>query len=319
MPRGNLDILESSQPGKTAKELARELAHERNREIRTKREAYFMMLLRHPHIVGLRDFLVDSRYFYILMDYVNGGQLLHYIVRRQRLSERRSAHLARQIVSALDYLHRNSIVHRDLKIENILIDKTGRVVKLIDFGLSNLYGPERLLTTYCGSLYFAAPELLRASPYRGPEIDIWSLGVIIFVMVTGAVPFDDTTMPGLHEKIKRGHVQYPAHVSDSCRDLLQRIFVTDPCDRIILADVMIHPWLSEGATAPMRNHMPLRGPIALPLDPDVIEQMAQGLDLAHPTRFMTNWNGLFGRPSTKQLPAWWLRPGQAASDTITGR
>ncbi|OAD01993.1 hypothetical protein MUCCIDRAFT_132379, partial [Mucor lusitanicus CBS 277.49] len=216
VPRANLQILNAPNHhtnGKSIQQIAKEKAREENREVRTIREAHIMMLLKHPNIVGMKDLVLQGPYFYILMDYVNGGQLLHYIVKRQRLSDRRTRQFSRQIVSALDYLHRNSIVHRDLKIENIMIDKSGRHIKIIDFGLSNLFCPERQLTTYCGSLYFAAPELLKATPYSGPEVDVWSLGVVIYVMATGSVPFDDKSMPGLHDKIKRGQVTYPAHLS----------------------------------------------------------------------------------------------------------
>ncbi|ORZ19801.1 kinase-like domain-containing protein [Absidia repens] len=263
---------------KTPKQIAKEYAREENREMRTIREAHMMMLLRHPNIVGLKDLVVAGPYFYILMDYVNGGQLLHYIVKRQRLSEKRARNFARQIVSALDYMHRNSIVHRDLKIENIMIDKSGRKIKIIDFGLSNMFCPERQLTTYCGSLYFAAPELLRATPYNGPEVDIWSLGVVIYVMVTGSVPFDDKSMPGLHEKIKRGEVSYPAHLGEECVDLLRRIFITDPAQRIYLSDIALHPWMNL-ELPPIRNYLPIRQPLSLPLDQRIINQMSHGMGL----------------------------------------
>ncbi|KAI9302327.1 kinase-like domain-containing protein [Cunninghamella echinulata] len=278
VPRANLAQFKTGTSNKTPKQIAKEYAREENREMRTIREAHIMMLLRHPNIVGLKDLVVAGPYFYILMDYVNGGQLLHYIVKRQRLSERRARSFARQITSALDYMHRNSIVHRDLKIENILIDKSGRKIKIIDFGLSNLFCPERQLTTYCGSLYFAAPELLRATPYKGPEVDVWSLGVVIYVMVTGSVPFDDKSMPGLHDKIKRGEVNYPSHLSDECLDLLKRIFITDPAQRIYLSDIALHPWINL-ESPPVRNHLPLRQPLSLPLDPSIIEQMSHGMSL----------------------------------------
>jgi hypothetical protein len=100
----------------------------------------------------------------------------------------------------------------DLKIENILISKTGNI-KIIDFGLSNLYSPYDHLSTFCGSLYFAAPELLNARVYTGPEVDIWSFGIVLYVLVCGKVPFDDQSMPALHAKIKRGLVDYPAWLS----------------------------------------------------------------------------------------------------------
>ncbi|CAO3622362.1 unnamed protein product [Cunninghamella blakesleeana] len=278
VPRANFAQFKSGTSNKSPKQIAKEYAREENREMRTIREAHMMMLLRHPNIVGLKDLVVAGPYFYIMMDYVNGGQLLHYIVKRQRLTEKRARSFARQITSALDYMHRNSIVHRDLKIENILIDKSGRKIKIIDFGLSNLFCPERQLTTYCGSLYFAAPELLRATPYKGPEVDVWSLGVVIYVMVTGSVPFDDKSMPGLHDKIKRGEVNYPSHLSDECLDLLKRIFITDPAQRIYLSDIALHPWMNVDLP-PIRNHLPLRHPLSLPLDSSIIEQMSHGMSL----------------------------------------
>ncbi|KAI9275204.1 kinase-like domain-containing protein [Helicostylum pulchrum] len=264
---------------KTKEQMVKEKVKEETRELRTIREAHIMMLLRHPHIVQLKNLVAIGPYFYILMDYVNGGQLLHYIVKRRKLSETHARHFSRQIVSALDYMHRNSIVHRDLKIENILIDKSGKNIKIIDFGLSNLFCPERRLTTYCGSLYFAAPELLRATPYRGPEIDVWSLGVVIYVMVTGSVPFDDKSMPGLHDKIKRGQVAYPSHLSPECKDLLSRIFVTDPTKRIKLADVIRHHWTNQGYKKTIKSYLPLRLPIAPPLAPHILQHMTRGFNM----------------------------------------
>ncbi|KAI9245314.1 kinase-like domain-containing protein [Sporodiniella umbellata] len=280
VPRANLQMFNSASyiQGKTEQQINKERAREENREVRTIREAHMMMLFKHPNIVGLKDLVIQGPYFYILMDYVGGGQLLHYIVKRQRLSDRRTRLFSRQIVSALDYLHRNSIVHRDLKIENIMVDKSGRHIKIIDFGLSNLFCPERLLTTYCGSLYFAAPELLKANPYSGPEVDIWSLGVVIYVMATGSVPFDDKSMPGLHEKIKKGHVDYPSHLSLDCQDLLSRIFHTDPLQRIVMTDIIHHPWINQDA-APIKNYLPPRKLLKMPLDPKIIDRIAQGFDL----------------------------------------
>ena len=173
----------------------------------------------------------------MVFEYVNGGQMLDYIISHGRLRERSARKFARQIGSALQYCHANSIVHRgsstlshsisnqrtchaiDLKIENILISKTGNI-KIIDFGLSNLYSPSTHLNTFCGSLYFAAPELLNAKPYTGPEVDVWSFGIVLYVLVCGKVPFDDQSMPALHAKIKRGQVEYPAWLSAGQSPLL---------------------------------------------------------------------------------------------------
>ena len=183
-----------------------------SKEIRTIREASLCLLLHHPYICGMRELIVHQHHYYMVFEYVNGGQMLDYIISHGRLRERVARKFSRQIGSALEYCHRNNVVHRDLKIENILISHTGNI-KIIDFGLSNLYNPSSHLSTFCGSLYFAAPELLNAKVYTGPEVDVWSFGVVLYVLVCGKVPFDDQSMPALHAKIKRGLVEYPVWLS----------------------------------------------------------------------------------------------------------
>ncbi|RKP36961.1 kinase-like domain-containing protein [Dimargaris cristalligena] len=183
-----------------------------HKDVRILREIAIMKLLSHPYIVSLKDVIVHPSHYYVVLEYVSGGQMLDYIISHGRLKEKHARKFARQIVSALDYCHRNSIVHRDLKIENILISSSA-TIKIIDFGLSNLYSPRCQLSTFCGSLYFAAPELLSAKAYTGPEVDIWSFGIVLYVLVCGKVPFDDQSMPALHAKIKRGHVEYPTWLS----------------------------------------------------------------------------------------------------------
>lgn len=192
-----------------------------SKEVRTAREAAIVSLLNHPYICGMRDVVRTNYHWYMLCEYVNGGQMLDYIISHGRLKEKQARKFARQIASALDYCHRNSIVHRDLKIENILISKTGDI-KIIDFGLSNLFSPRGQLKTFCGSLYFAAPELLQAKQYTGPEVDVWSFGIVLYVLVCGKVPFDDQSMPQLHAKIKKGHVDYPPWLSAGMINALVR-------------------------------------------------------------------------------------------------
>ncbi|KAL8782496.1 MAG: hypothetical protein Q9213_005335 [Squamulea squamosa] len=243
-----------------------------SKEIRTAREAAIVTLLSHPYICAMRDVVRTNYHWYMLFEYVNGGQMLDYIISHGRLKEKQARKFGRQIASALDYCHRNSIVHRDLKIENILISKTGDI-KIIDFGLSNLFSPRAQLKTFCGSLYFAAPELLQAKQYTGPEVDIWSFGIVLYVLVCGKVPFDDQSMPQLHAKIKKGVVDYPAWLSHECKHLISRMLVTDPKQRASLAEILNHPWLTKGFNASPENYLPHREPVQLPLDPDVVEKM----------------------------------------------
>lgn len=244
-----------------------------SKEIRTVREASISLLLHHPYICGMRDFLVHQNHYYMVFEYIDGGQMLDYIIAHGRLRERAARKFARQIGSALDYCHHNNIVHRDLKIENILISNSGNI-KIIDFGLSNLYSPQRHLSTFCGSLYFAAPELLNAKLYTGPEVDIWSFGIVLYVLVCGKVPFDDQSMPALHAKIKRGLAEYPAWLSSDCKSLLQRMLNTNPLERATLAEVLSHPWMTKGFDGRPDSHLIHREPLrADDIEMDVINRM----------------------------------------------
>ncbi|KAI9259868.1 kinase-like domain-containing protein [Sporodiniella umbellata] len=275
MPKINLDLPISNENNKDPKDTPIE------REQRTIREMAIMHLLRHPNICQLKEWVVHGDSYYMFLEYIEGGQLLDYIISHGKLREKLARKFARQIVSALDYCHRNSIVHRDLKIENILITKNEEI-KIIDFGLSNIYSPGRLLNTFCGSLYFAAPELLQARHYTGPEVDVWSFGVVLYVLVCGRVPFDDTSLPALHQKIKEGQVEYPDHLSKECIDLLSKILVVNPAKRGTMSFVINHPWINRGYDDMISNHLPHRHPLH-DIDQQVVQGM-QGFGLGTPER-----------------------------------
>lgn len=251
------------------KELDKEIA----RDKRTTREGALGRLLFHPYICRLYEIVPMTNHYYMLFEYVEGGQMLDYIVAHGSLKEKHARKFARGIASALDYCHRNNVVHRDLKIENILINQKGDI-KIIDFGLSNLYSPKTLLKTYCGSLYFAAPELLCAKPYIGPEVDVWSFGVVLYVLVCGKVPFDDQSVSVLHEKIKKANVEYPSFLSKECVSLLSRMLQVDPTKRASLYEVINHPWMNKGYEFVIPTNIPKRIPLKLPLDPEVIKGIA---------------------------------------------
>ena len=259
---------------------------DQSKETRTAREAAIVTLADHPYICGMRDVMRTNYHWYMLFEYVNGGQMLDYIISHGRLKEKQARKFGRQIASALDYCHRNSIVHRDLKIENILISKTGDI-KIIDFGLSNLFSPRGHLKTFCGSLYFAAPELLQAKQYTGPEVDVWSFGIVLYVLVCGKVPFDDQSMPQLHAKIKKGYVEYPPWLTPECRNLIARMLTTNPAERASLQEIMNHPWMTKGFNGPPDNYVPGRRPLQLPLDPLVIDKMT-GFDFGSPDVIMSH-------------------------------
>lgn len=255
------------------KERQKKLEKEMSRDRRTVRESSLGQVLSHPNVCKLYEMQTLSNHYCMFFEYISGGQLLDYIIQHGSLKESHARRFARGILSALQYLHANNIVHRDLKIENIMISKTGEI-KLIDFGLSNMYDPRKSLQTFCGSLYFAAPELLKANPYLGPEVDVWSFGVVLYVLVCGKVPFDDENSSALHEKIKKGKVTYPQFLSIDVISLLSKILVVDPHKRASLQQVVNHQWVLKGYDFPPQSYIPKRTPITPDqIDVEVLREM----------------------------------------------
>ncbi|ORX63956.1 Pkinase-domain-containing protein, partial [Basidiobolus meristosporus CBS 931.73] len=210
-------------------------------ERRVLREANMARLLAHPNIVTLKNFRVTTTHYYLFYEYVDGCQLANKIGKRG-LSEDRAQRYFTQIVAALSYCHSFNITHRDIKIENILVDKDDNI-KLIDFGLANFYNRNAVLKTACGSLPYTAPEILRGEPYVGPEVDIWSLGVVLFVMVAGYLPFGDPSRPKNLERVMTGKVKYPGKITTECKNLLARCLDPNRKRRVTIADVYQHKFL----------------------------------------------------------------------------
>ncbi|OXB45132.1 hypothetical protein B1J92_B01925g [Nakaseomyces glabratus] len=271
-----------------AKERQKRLNKEISRDKRTVREASLGQILFHPNVCKLYEMQTLSNHYYMFFEFISGGQLLDYIIQHGSLKENHARKVSRGILSALQYLHANNIVHRDLKIENIMLSKTGEI-KLIDFGLSNMYDPRKSLQTFCGSLYFAAPELLKAHPYLGPEVDVWSFGVVLYVLVCGKVPFDDENSSALHEKIKKGKVTYPQFLSIDVISLLSKILVVDPQKRATLQQVVNHQWMLKGYDFPPQSYLPRRVPLTVDdINIDVIKEMyrfefVESIDAAYKT------------------------------------
>lgn len=229
-------------------------------EDRVYREALIASLLCHPHIVPLRNFFFSKSFFYLVFEYVSGVQLLDLVLNQGPLSEKTARRFFRQIASAVSYIHSNCIVHRDLKIENILVDEHGSV-KIIDFGLSNFFDKTRFLSTFCGSLYFAAPELLAGVRYVGPEIDVWSLGVVLYVLLHGRVPFDDPEISGLHSKITRAKFDISSSVSKEAKEMLSGMICKDILRRLSMRAINSGAWVNSGFSSRINDFVCERKPL----------------------------------------------------------
>lgn len=174
------------------------------------------------------------------MEYVNGGELFDFIVQRGPLDEWEAMRIFRQIIAGLTYCHAFSICHRDLKPENILLDQD-RNVKIVDFGLAALQPTNVLLNTPCGSPHYAAPEVIAGKRYSGDRIDIWSCGVILYVLLAGTLPFDDADVQKLLLKAQRGSFRMPDCLSREAKDLLWKMLEVEPERRITMKRIWQHP------------------------------------------------------------------------------
>ena len=212
-------------------------------EEKVRREIKILRLFTHPHVIRLYEVVETATDIYVVMEYVRAGELFDYIVEKGRLPEAEARHFFQQIVSGVEYCHRHMVVHRDLKPENLLLDGAMRV-KIADFGLSNVMRDGRFLKTSCGSPNYAAPEVISGRLYAGPEVDVWSCGVILYALLCGSLPFDDENIPSLFKKIKAGAYALPSHLSPGARDLIPRMLLVDPLKRVTLPEVRAHPWFA---------------------------------------------------------------------------
>ena len=211
---------------------------------RLEREIRIMKIMYHNNIVHLYNVIENSKELYLIMEYIPGKELFDYIINKKHLDEIESCKFYQQILSGIEYLGKTKVAHRDLKPENLLLDSK-KNIKIVDFGLSNTYFQDELLSTACGSPCYAAPEMLSGKKYNGINIDIWSSGIVLYAMLCGYLPFEDNDNPKLYKKIIKGVFETPEFLSPSAVDLLHRILNVDPEKRYTIEQIKEHPWFNQ--------------------------------------------------------------------------
>ncbi|KAK6919913.1 NAF domain [Dillenia turbinata] len=217
-----------------------------------KREISTMKEIKHPNVINLYEVMASKKKIYIVLEYVDGGELFDKIAKSGRLKEDEARRYFQQLINAVDYCHSRGVYHRDLKPENLLLDSHG-VLKVSDFGLSAFSRQVRedgLLHTACGTPNYVAPEVLMDKGYDGSAADLWSCGVILFVLMAGYLPFDEANLMALYKKILAANFACPPWFSSGAKKLIKRILDPNPLTRISIAEVLEDPWFKKGYKPP---------------------------------------------------------------------
>mmetsp|Transcript_21027 Transcript_21027/g.37250 ORF Transcript_21027/g.37250 Transcript_21027/m.37250 type:complete len:502 (-) Transcript_21027:1502-3007(-) len=252
------------------KVLDKEKIQKQNMGAQVKKEISIMKLVRHPHVVQLKEVLASRTKIFIVLEIVTGGELFDKIVADGHFNEKTARFYFQQLCVGTEYCHRQGVCHRDLKPENLLLDDQGNL-KISDFGLSALYDQgtetdrQALLHTTCGTPNYVAPEVLADQGYDGTMADTWSVGVILYVFIAGFLPFDESTMAALFRKIQKADFSYPSWFSEEVKDLLGHILVVNPSRRWTIRQIMQHPWWQAD------------GPYANCLDVDATGQVSEDM------------------------------------------
>ena len=229
------------------KVLEKDRIRDKDDRIRVDREFDMLSTFNHPNVILVTEIFESSESYYSVMEYCEGGELFNYIVKKKRLTEKETAFLFFQIINGLEYIHSLGIVHRDLKPENLLLTRD-HLLKIIDFGLSNYFkeGQSELLSTPCGSPCYASPEMVSGKKYDGVKIDIWATGIILFAMLCGYLPFEDNNNDALFDKILECKIEFPEYLSDESIDLIKKILVVNPDERITIPGIKKHSFFIRG-------------------------------------------------------------------------
>lgn len=236
---------------------------------RLARELKIMQEITHPHIVQMYEVLETPRDIYLVLEFASGGELFKYISTHQRVREAEACRFFQQALAGLEYLHGLGIAHRDLKPENLLLDHN-KNIKIADFGLSNYYVQGTRLNTACGSPCYAAPEKIAGRPYDGAKADLWSMGIILYTMLVGALPFDDQNTHKLYKKIQSGHYYMPDFLSADCKDFIRSLLQVNPAYRANFSRLKTHAWFGTFKQEILEGIAP--GTV-MPVDVNILKQL----------------------------------------------
>eukprot|EP00111_Clytia_hemisphaerica_P002630 TCONS_00007459-protein len=251
------------------------------------KEVNCMKLVQHPNVVKLYHVIDTQSKLYLILEYGDGGDLYDHIMAYQNkdkgMTEEKARHFFKQIVSAIDYCHNLHVVHRDLKPENVILFEKGTdgigLAKLTDFGFSNIFVPEKKLDTSCGSLAYSAPEILLGDSYDPTAVDIWSLGVILYMMVCGRGPFNHASDSETLTNIIDCKYDVPETLSEECKSLIKLMLVPKPKNRASVKSILEHEWFFKGsAILEEVPHIPLISKVDLSVDVhlDILQAMPKG-------------------------------------------
>ncbi|KAF2196965.1 Pkinase-domain-containing protein [Delitschia confertaspora ATCC 74209] len=265
LTNGSKVVLKSAR--KDDANLAREIHHHRQ----------FL----HPHIARLYEVIVTENLVWLVLEYCPGDELYNYLLQKGALEPAKVQKIFTQLVGAVTYVHNKSCVHRDLKLENILLDKHENV-KLVDFGFTREYeGKANYLQTWCGTICYSAPEMLKGEKYAGEKVDVWSLGIILYALLAGELPFDDDDENATKTRILKEDPKYPETFPQPAKELIQQLLSKRPILRPTLADILQHPWLAEHAPRQqeiLKLQQP--APFTTDLEKEVLHRMrAAGVDI----------------------------------------
>ncbi|EME39598.1 hypothetical protein DOTSEDRAFT_75299 [Dothistroma septosporum NZE10] len=265
LTNGSKVVLKSAK--KDDANLAREIHHHRQ----------FL----HPHIARLYEVIVTENLVWLVLEYCPGDELYNHLLEHGRMQADQVQRIFTQLVGAVSYVHNKGCVHRDLKLENILLDKAQNV-KLVDFGFTREYsGSTSYLQTWCGTIAYSAPEMLRGEKYAGEKVDVWSMGVILYALLTGELPFDEDDDSSTKAKILIEDVKFPDHVPEPARELIRKLLSKRPLLRPTLSDILKDPWLADHAPQQqeiLKLQQP--APFTTQLEKDVLQRMkSAGVDI----------------------------------------